>query len=160
MASGGKQSQNRKFKHAHRPYRSKGFNQGVPSSKAALRAPLLRPAVGVQALGPGVLTPLWMEKFRILIKRATGRGTTVRWRTFPDTPVSRKAEKTRMGKGKGAVDRYVAVVKTGQIVVEVYHRDLPTAPLVAALRATGEKFPFPVRIVPPLIPRTLDAPTA
>lgn len=160
MATGGKQSQNRKFKHAHRPYRSKGFARGVPSHKAVLRAPRLRPAVGVQALGPGVLTPMWMEKFRILIKRATGRGTSVRWRTFPDTPVSRKAEKTRMGKGKGAVDRYVAVVKTGQMVVEVYHPGLPTAQVVTALRATGGKFPFPVRIVPPHHPRTADATAA
>ena len=108
-------------------------------------------------MGPGVLTPQWIEKFRILIKRATARGTTVRWRTFPDTPVSRKAEKTRMGKGKGAVDRYVAVVKTGQVVVEVEHRDLPTAVLVTALRAVGGKFPFPVRIRVPHCPRTRAA---
>ena len=148
------QSQNRKFKHAHRPYRSKGFQRTVTARKASLRAPALRPAVGVQALGPGVLAPLWLEKFRIRIKRATGRGTSLRWRVFPDTPVSAKAEKTRMGKGKGAVETYVAVVKTGQLVAEVYHRDLPTALLVSALQRERGKFPFPVRVVVPHHPRT------
>ena len=73
---------------------------------------------GIQALAPAWITRQQIEAARTALARATHRGKV--WiRIFPDKPVTRRAAESRMGKGKGAVDQWVAVVKPGRILFEI-----------------------------------------
>lgn len=74
---------------------------------------------GMQALGRGRITNKQIEACRVAINRYFQRRGKVWIRIFPDKPVSKKPAETRMGKGKGAPDHWVAVVKPGRILFEV-----------------------------------------
>ena len=74
---------------------------------------------GLQALEPGWITGRQIEAMRVSIVRHMRRRGKYWIRIFPDKPVSAKPAETRMGKGKGAVDRYVAVVKPGRMLFEI-----------------------------------------
>lgn len=74
---------------------------------------------GLKALEPGWITSQQIEAGRIAITRHIKRGGKVWIRIFPDKPVTEKPAETRMGKGKGAPEYWVAVVKPGRILFEV-----------------------------------------
>ncbi|NGX39630.1 MAG: 50S ribosomal protein L16 [Chlamydiae bacterium] len=74
---------------------------------------------GMQALGRGRITHKQIEACRVAINRHFQRKGKVWIRIFPDKPVSKKPAETRMGKGKGSTDHWVAVVRPGRILFEV-----------------------------------------
>jgi len=74
---------------------------------------------GIKTLEPGYITDRQIEASRIAITRFVKRGGKVWIRVFPDKPVTKKPAETRMGKGKGAPDHWVAVVKPGRILFEM-----------------------------------------
>ena len=73
----------------------------------------------LQATTCGYVTSRQIEAARIAMTRHVKRGGNVWIRVFPDKPVSRKPAETRMGKGKGAPDHWVAVVKPGRVLYEL-----------------------------------------
>ena len=74
---------------------------------------------GLQAIEPGWITARQIEAARIAITRHVKRGGKVYIRIFPDKPISKKPAETRMGKGKGNPEEWVAVVKTGRVLYEL-----------------------------------------
>jgi large subunit ribosomal protein L16 len=74
---------------------------------------------GLKALEPGWVTDREIEAARIAITRFIKRHGRIWVRLFPDKPVTKKPQETRMGKGKGAPDHWVAVVKPGRILYEM-----------------------------------------
>jgi large subunit ribosomal protein L16 len=74
---------------------------------------------GLKALEPGWVTDREIEAGRIAITRFIKRHGRIWVRLFPDKPVTKKPQETRMGKGKGAPDHWVAVIKPGRILYEM-----------------------------------------
>lgn len=74
---------------------------------------------GLQALEPGWVTARQLEAARRALVRYMRRRGKVWIRVFPDKPVTKRAAESRMGKGKGAVDHWVAVVRPGRILIEI-----------------------------------------
>ena len=74
---------------------------------------------GLKSLEPGWLTNRQIEAGRIAMTRHVKRGGKIWIRVFPDKPVSKKPQETRMGKGKGAPEFWVAVVRPGKILYEM-----------------------------------------
>ena len=74
---------------------------------------------GMKALEPCWLTARQIEAARVAMTRFIKRGGTIWVRVFPDKPITKKPQETRMGKGKGAPDQWVAVVCPGRILFEM-----------------------------------------
>jgi large subunit ribosomal protein L16 len=100
---------------------------------------------GMQTLDRGWLTQQQIEACRVAINRHFNRRGKVWIRIFPDKPVSKKPAETRMGKGKGAPDHWVAVVRPGRILFEV--GNVPEELAQAALRRAAAKLPIRTRFV-------------
>lgn len=100
---------------------------------------------GLQALGTGFITARQIEAARIAMTRHIKRGGKVWIRLFPDKPVSKKPAETRMGKGKGNPEAWVAPVKRGKILYELEGVDTKIAR--EALRLAAHKLPIPTRFV-------------
>ena len=100
---------------------------------------------GLQALEPGWLTQRQIEAARRAITRFMKRRGKVWIRIFPDKPITRKAAETRMGKGKGAVDHWVAVVRPGRVIFEV--AGLPAEQAREALELASYKFSIKTRFI-------------
>lgn len=106
---------------------------------------LLNGEFGLQALEPGWITSRQIEAVRRAIVRRMRRRGKYWIRVFPDKPVTAKPAETRMGKGKGTVDHWVAVVKPGRIIFEVAGVTDDVAR--EALRLAGYKLPIKTQIV-------------
>ena len=100
---------------------------------------------GIQALECCWMTARQIEAGRIAITRHLKRGGKVWIRMFPDKPVSKKPAETRMGKGKGAPEFWVAVVRPGRILYEVTGIDATLAK--EAIRLAGHKLPIKTRFI-------------
>jgi len=100
---------------------------------------------GLKALGPGYVTARQIEAARVAITRFIKRGGKLWIRIFPDKPFTKKPAETRMGKGKGAPERWVAVVKPGRVMFEMAGVDLATA--TQAMELAAHKLPIPTRFV-------------
>jgi large subunit ribosomal protein L16 len=74
---------------------------------------------GLQALEPGWITSRQIEAARVALTRHIKRGGKVWIRVFPDKPITKKPAETRMGKGKGSPEMWVAVVKPGRVMFEL-----------------------------------------
>jgi len=74
---------------------------------------------GLQALEPGWISNRQIEAARVALTRHIKRGGKVWIRIFPDKPITKKPAETRMGKGKGSPEGWVAVVKPGRILLEL-----------------------------------------
>ena len=100
---------------------------------------------GLQALEPAWITNRQIEAARVALTRHIRRGGKVWIRIFPDKPITKKPAETRMGKGKGNPEGWVAVVKSGRIMFEVggVNRDLA----LEALRLASHKLPIKCKIV-------------
>ena len=100
---------------------------------------------GLQALEPAWVDSRQIEAARVAMTRHARRGGKVWIRVFPSKPVTKKPAETRMGKGKGAVEYYVAVVKPGRIMFEMGGIDEPTAR--EGMRLAAHKLPIKTRFV-------------
>ncbi|MBC8207633.1 MAG: 50S ribosomal protein L16 [Desulfobulbaceae bacterium] len=99
----------------------------------------------LKAVEGGKLTAQQIEAARIAINRKIKRGGKVWIRVFPDKPVTKKPAETRMGKGKGSPESWVAPVKPGRIIYELTGVDEAMA--IRALTLAGNKFPFATKVV-------------
>lgn len=100
---------------------------------------------GLQALDRGWTDNHQIESGRIAITRHIKRGGQVFIRVFPDKPFTSKPAETRMGKGKGAPEGWVAVVRPGRMIFEIDGVTREVA--LEALRLASHKLPFKCRIV-------------
>src|SRR6266699_2581267 len=100
---------------------------------------------GLQALEPAWITNRQIEAARVAITRFIKRGGKMWIRIFPDKPVTVKPAETRMGKGKGAPEFWVAVVKPGRILFEM--EGVPEAEARQAMRLASHKLPLPTQFV-------------
>ncbi|MGD8779014.1 MAG: 50S ribosomal protein L16 [Ignavibacteria bacterium] len=100
---------------------------------------------GLKAMSDGWITSRQIEACRVAMTRTMKRDGKVWIRIFPDKPVSKKPLETRMGKGKGAPEFWVAVVKPGRVMFEVagVSREIATE----ALRLASHKLPIKTKIV-------------
>ena len=100
---------------------------------------------GLKAIECGKMTAQQIEAARIAINRKIKRGGKVWIRVFPDKPITKKPAETRMGKGKGSPESWVAIVKPGKVLYELAGVDEALA--VRALTLAGNKLPFATKIV-------------
>jgi large subunit ribosomal protein L16 len=100
---------------------------------------------GLQALEPAWVTARQIEAARRALVRYMRRRGKVWIRIFPDKPVTQRAAETRMGKGKGAVDHWVAVVKPGRVMFEISGLDLEAAQ--EAFRRASHKLPVKTKFM-------------
>ena len=101
---------------------------------------------GIQALEPAWVSARQIEAARRAIVHALKRRGKIWIRIFPDKPITQKPAETRMGKGKGAVEYWAAVIKPGRIMFEV-GGGLPEDVAKAALRLAQYKLPIKTKIV-------------
>ena len=100
---------------------------------------------GLKAVGRGRLTARQIEAGRRAMTRRIRRGGKIWIRVFPDKSVTARAAETRMGKGKGAPDHWVAVVKPGKILFEM--AGVPEETAKHALTLAASKMPMATKIV-------------
>ncbi len=100
---------------------------------------------GLKAMEPGWITDRQIEAARIAMTRHVKRGGKIWIRMFPDKPVTKKPAETRMGKGKGALDHWVAVVKPGRILYEIQGVEEELAR--EAFRLAAQKLPIKTKFV-------------
>ncbi len=100
---------------------------------------------GLKALECGWITAKQIEAARIAITRHVKRGGKVWIRIFPDKPITKKPAETRMGKGKGSPEGWVAVVKPGRILYEI--KGVPEDVAREAFRLASHKLPIATRFV-------------
>lgn len=100
---------------------------------------------GLQTLDPAWLDSRQIEAARVAITRHIKRGGKLWIRVFPDKPISKKPAETRMGKGKGNPEFWVAVVKPGRVLFELEGVDIKIAK--EAFRLAGSKLPVRVKFL-------------
>ena len=100
---------------------------------------------GLQALEPAWVTNRQIEAARVAITRSIKRGGKVWIRVFPDKPVTKKPAETRMGKGKGAPEFWVAVVKPGRVLFEL--EGITKKAAQDAMKLGASKLPIRTRFI-------------
>ena len=100
---------------------------------------------GMVAMEPAWIKSNQIEACRITMSRYFRRGGKIYIRIFPDKPVTKKPAEVRMGKGKGAVEYWVSVVKPGRIIFEV--ANVTEAQAKEAFRLAGHKLPIKTKMV-------------
>jgi len=100
---------------------------------------------GIQSLSRGRMTSNTIEASRVTVTRYLKRKGKLWIRVFPQKPVTKKPAETRMGKGKGGVDHWVAVIRPGMVLFEL----AGCSPTIAreALRRADAKLPFRCRLI-------------
>ena len=98
----------------------------------------------LKAITPGRITNRQIESARIAMTRYMKREGQVWIRIFPDRPITRKPLEVRMGKGKGSLDHYVAMVQPGRIMFEV--AGIPEDVALEALRLAAQKLPVLTKV--------------
>ena len=126
-----------KYRKTHSAPRIKGNTKGG--------AVIVFGEYGLKALEPRWITARQIEACRVAIMRFVRKKGKVWIRIFPDKAVTKHPAETRMGKGKGAPDHWVAVVKPGRILFEVEGLDLLTAK--TAFTRASHKLPIRTRFV-------------
>jgi len=125
--------------------RYRKVQRGRMTGKAQRGSKLVFGDYGLKALEPGWITNRQIEAGRIAITRYVKRGGKIWIKIFPDKPVSQKPAETRMGKGKGAPEHWVAVIRPGKILYEMEG----VSPEIAreAMRLAAHKLPIRTRFV-------------
>ena len=100
---------------------------------------------GLKALRCGWVTDRQIEAARVAMTRFIKRGGKVWIRMFPDQPITKKPAETRMGKGKGAPEQWVAVIRPGKILFEMEGVERKIAE--EAMMLAAHKLPIPTRFV-------------
>ena len=119
----------------------RGSRKGIATAGATLAFG----EYGLKALEAAWLTNRQIEAARVAMTRAVKRGGKVWIRIFPDKPITSKPAETRMGKGKGAPEGWVAVVKPGRILYEMV--GVSEAEAREAMRLAAHKLPIPTQFV-------------
>lgn len=127
-----------KYRKQHHPGRSGAATGGTKVSFGEF---------GIQALTPAYVTNRQIESARIAMTRHIKRGGKVWIRIFPDKPITKKPAETRMGKGKGSPELWVAVVRPGRVMFEIegVERELAKKALGLAAAKLGVKSKFVAR---------------
>lgn len=99
----------------------------------------------LQAVGRGYITARQIEAARMAIQRKVKRAGKLYIRVFPDKPITKKPLETRMGKGKGSVEGWVARVLPGRVLYEI--EGVPEELAREAFRVAGHKLPLEVRVL-------------
>lgn len=100
---------------------------------------------GLKAIQNGWITARQIEAARIAMTRHIKRGGKIFIRLFPDKPITKKPAEVRMGKGKGAPEEWVAVIKPGRIMFEI--EGVPEELAREAIRLAGHKLPIRTKFV-------------
>jgi len=100
---------------------------------------------GLKAVECGYISSKQIEAARIAINRHLKRGGKIWIRIFPDKPFTKKPAETRMGKGKGSPEGWVAVIKPGRMLYEI--KGVPESVAREALRLASHKLSVPTRVV-------------
>ncbi len=100
---------------------------------------------GLIADGPAWITARQIEAARRAMTRQIKRGGNVWIKIFPDKPITAKPAETRMGKGKGSPEYWVAVVKPGRVLFEIEYSERADA--IRALELAAQKLPVKVKII-------------
>lgn len=100
---------------------------------------------GLKTLEPGWISNRQIESARVAITRFVRRSGRLWIRIFPDKPFTKKPQETRMGKGKGGPEGWVAVVRPGRILFEI--EGVSEEQAVEAMRLAGHKLPVATRFV-------------
>ncbi|MHB8736655.1 MAG: 50S ribosomal protein L16 [Terriglobales bacterium] len=119
--------------------------RGRRSGKAWTGSTLAFGDFGLKVMEAGWITDRQIEASRVAMTRFVKRGGKIWVRVFPDKPVTKKPAETRMGKGKGAPDHWVAVVKPGRILFEM--EGVPVAQATEAMRLAANKLALPTKFV-------------
>jgi large subunit ribosomal protein L16 len=119
--------------------------RGRMSGKAWTGSAVVFGDYGLKALEPAWVTDRQIEAGRIAITRFIKRSGRIWIRMFPDKPVTKKPQETRMGKGKGAPEFWVAVIKPGRILYEM--EGVPEADAREALRLAAHKLGIKTKFV-------------
>lgn len=119
----------------------KGRNRGI----AIKGSTLAFGSYGLKSMDLGRITNRQLEAARIAMTRETKREGTVWIRIFPDKPITHKPAEVRMGKGKGAVEYFVALVQPGRILFEMDGVTLEAA--TKALNLAAQKLPIKTKII-------------
>ena len=119
--------------------------RGRMKGKASRGAEVSFGEYGLMALEPAWITARQIEAARVAITRHVKRGGKVWIRIFPDKPFTKKPAETRMGKGKGSPEGWMAVVRPGRILYEI--KGVTEATAREALGLAAHKLPIPTRFV-------------
>ncbi|MCI8392405.1 MAG: 50S ribosomal protein L16 [Clostridia bacterium] len=119
----------------------KGRNRG----KATRGTTVTNGEYGLQATGAALIKSNQIEAARIAMTRYIKRGGQVWIKIFPDKPITKKPAETRMGKGKGAPEYWVAKVKPGRVMFEI--SGIPEDVAKEALRLAANKLPVSTKFV-------------
>ena len=119
----------------------KGRNRG----KATRGTMVTDGEYGLQAVEAGAIKSNQIEAARVAMTRYVKRGGQVWIKIFPDKPITKKPAETRMGKGKGAPEYWVAVVKPGRVMFEI--AGVPEDVAKEALRLAAQKLPVQAKFV-------------
>jgi large subunit ribosomal protein L16 len=130
----------KKVKH-RKWHKGRGRNKRIATTKTAIAFGTF----GIKATTGAWVTSRQIEAARRAMTRAIKRGGKIWIRIFPDKPVTAKGSEMPMGKGKGAVDHYVAIVRPGTVMFEMGGIDEKLARL--ALTLAGHKLPVRTRII-------------
>ena len=121
--------------------RMKGRVKGISSRGHRLA----RGTFGLKTLEPAWITSNQIEAARVALTRKVKRGGKIWIRIFPDKPITKKPAEVRMGKGKGAPEIWVAVVKPGRVIFEIEGVEEQLAR--DAIRLAGHKMPISTKFV-------------
>lgn len=119
--------------------------RGRMKGKASRASTLGFGEYGLKALEPGWLADRQIEAARVALTRHLKRGGKVWIRVFPDKPVTAKPAETRMGKGKGSSEYWVAVVKPGRVLFEL--EGIPEESAREAMRLAAHKLPMRTKFI-------------
>ena len=100
---------------------------------------------GIKSMDEGFLTSRQIEAARIAVTRYMKREGKVWIRVFPDKPITSKPAEVRMGKGKGALDHWVAVIRPGRVLFEA--EGVPYDVAKEALRLAAQKLPLKTKFI-------------
>ena len=99
----------------------------------------------LKAVECGKMSSAHIEAARVAINRKIKRGGKMWIRVFPDKPITKKPAETRMGKGKGSPEYWVAVIKPGKVLYEL--SGVPKELAMEALKLAGHKLPFATKVI-------------
>jgi len=120
-------------------------HRGRMKGKAQRGSSLSFGTYGLKAAEPAWITSRQIESARVAITRYIRRGGKLWIRIFPDKPVTKKPAETRMGKGKGSPEYWVAVVKPGRILFEL--EGVPHSTAKEAMRLASYKLPIKTKFI-------------
>lgn len=128
-----------------RKYKYRNVQKGRSRGKAYRGSNLEFGDYGLQAVECGFMSARQIEAARIAITRRVKKGGKIWIRVFPDKPITKKPAETRMGKGKGNFEGWVAVIKPGRVIYEIEGVDKEVAR--EAFRLAGHKLPFDTKFL-------------